>query len=165
MNAINPINTLKPDTLIKNLSTEQGPDPVVSSVHVPAEAQRVWEVVGNFGGFEKFIPALASIEVIGGGGAGSVRHKKFKDGNVVIEQLNSHNAHAMSMTWTLIHNSLGIGNLWASMTVVPDKKGCTATWTIIGEPGKDNPVNANDFRAFLQGFADDAMNNVRNLFV
>ncbi|MFJ3485540.1 SRPBCC family protein [Pseudomonas sp. NPDC090202] len=161
MNAINTIETLTPDTLISNPAGA----PVVSSVTVAAEASQVWKVVGDFGGFTRFIPALASIEVIGEG-VGAVRHKKFKEGGlVVVEQLNSRDDSAMSMTWTTIYNNLGVGNLWAAMTVVPSgSHSSVATWTIIAEPGRDNPVSAGDFQAFLQGFADDAMNNVRNLF-
>ena len=87
MNAINTPSDLKPDTLITNPNGT----PVISSVHVAAPAADVWKVVGDFGGFEKFIPALASISVIGEG-VGSVRHKIFKEGGLeVVEQLNSRN--------------------------------------------------------------------------
>ncbi len=160
MNAINKIANLKPDTLISNPAGT----PVLSSVRVAAEASNVWAVVGDFGGFEKFIPALEKIDVTGNG-AGSVRHKTFKEGgHVVIEQLNSRDDNAMSMTWSLVYNTLGIGNLWAAMTVVPDNKECIATWTIIGEPAEGNPASAEDFRNFLQGFADGAMSNVQKMF-
>ena len=161
MNAINNITALKPDTLVANpVGT-----PVVSSIKVLAGAHKVWAVVGDFGGFGKFIPALASIEVIGNG-AGAVRHKQFKEGGlVVVEQLNSRDDNAMCMTWTTIYNNLGIANLWASMTVTPEGQGSSiATWTIIAEPALDNPANAEEFRAFLQGFADGAMANVLELF-
>lgn len=161
MNAINRIETLKPDTLISNPTGT----PVVSAVIIGAEASRVWAVVGDFGGFTQFIPALASIEVIGDG-IGSVRHKKFKEGgHVVVEQLNARSDSAMCMTWTTIHNSLGIRNLWASMTVTPtDENRSIATWTIIAEQAAGNPLSADEFRTFLQGFADGAMNNVQQLF-
>lgn len=161
MNAINTIQNLKPDTLISNpVGT-----PVVSTVSVPGDAQAVWAVVGDFGGFAKFIPALASIEVIGTG-PGSVRHKQFKEGGlVVVEQLNSHDDRALSMTWTTIYNNLGIRSLWASMTVVPtSEQSCKATWTIIAEPAEGNPASPEEFHDFLQGFADDAMSNVEKLF-
>jgi hypothetical protein len=161
MNAINKIDQLKPDTLISNpVGT-----PVVASVRVAAGAPKVWEIVGDFGGFAKFIPALASIELIGSG-VGAVRHKKFKEGGlVVVEQLNSHDDSAFSMTWTTIQNNLGIRNLWASMTVLPTgEHRCEATWTIIAEAAEENPASAEEFRNFLQGFADDAMNNVQKLF-
>jgi hypothetical protein len=161
MNAINQIQPLKPDTLVSNPAGT----PVVSSVKVAAPAKDVWKVVGDFGGFTRFIPALASIEVIGNG-VGSVRHKKFREGGLeVVEQLNSRDDSALSMTWTTIHNNLGVGNLWASMTVVPaGDAGSIATWTIIAEPAVGNTMSAAEFEAFLQGFADDAMSNVQKLF-
>ena len=51
------MSTLQPDTLIKNPHGCH----VVSSVEVPADATQVWAVVGDFGGFERFIPALSHI--------------------------------------------------------------------------------------------------------
>lgn len=161
MNTINQVTLLQPDTLITNPVGES----VVSAVSVDAPAVNVWQVVGDFGGFARFIPALASIEVIGDG-PGSVRHKKFKEGgHVVVEQLNSRNDEAMTMTWTTLYNSLGIGKLWASMVVEPqDRGGCNATWTIIAEPADGSPMSVDEFNGFLQGFADDAMANVASLF-
>ena len=157
---MNLINDLHPDTLIKNPEGCR----VESAIEVDADARSVWNIVGNFAGFPVFIPALAQCEVTGSG-VRSVRKKLFKDGNVVIEQLNSRNDQDMYMTWSLIYTSLNIGNLWAAMAVeTRNGRGCVATWTIVGEPGTDAPESLPDFRAFLQGFADDAMNNVRNLF-
>lgn|GEM_PF-199746 len=166
MNAINTLGTqatLKPDTLVSNPSGT----PVVASVEVAAAASKVWQVVGDFGGFTKFIPALASIDVIGNG-VGSIRHKKFRENGLeVVEQLNSRNDKAFSMTWTTLYNNLGVGKLWASMTVGSDdgNRGTSiATWTIIAEPAEGNPASAEEFQAFLQGFAHDAMSNVQKLF-
>lgn len=160
MNAIQPLNTLgslSPDTLITN----PGGEPVVSAISINAPAREVWKVVGDFGGFTQFIPELASIEVIGNG-PGSVRYKRFKEGDlVVVEQLNSHDDNTMAMTWTTIYNNLGVSKLWASMTVVPDgSASCVATWTIVAEPTDDNSMSTEGFREFLQGFADGAMENV-----
>ncbi|MCF7534059.1 SRPBCC family protein [Pseudomonas petrae] len=160
MNAIQPLNTLgslSPDTLITN----PGGEPVVSAISINAPAREVWKVVGDFGGFTRFIPELESIEVVGEG-PGSVRYKKFKEGGLrVVEQLNSHDDDAMAMTWTTIYNNLGVSKLWASMTVFPkDSASCVATWTIVAEPTDDNSMDAEGFREFLQGFADGAMKNV-----
>ncbi|MGE8065405.1 SRPBCC family protein [Pseudomonas sp. NPDC089569] len=152
--------TLQPDTLIKN---PQGCH-VVSSVEVPADAARVWAVVGNFAGFDRFIPALSHIEMTGEG-VSSLRKKFFKDGNLVVEQLNSRNDQALNMTWTTIYNTLGVANLWASMSV--DSLGAgksRATWTIIAEPAQGDAQTLPGFKDFVQGFADDAMGNVHKLF-
>ena len=125
------MKTLQPDTLIKN---PQGCH-VVSSVDVPAEALKVWAVVGNFAGFDRFIPALSHIEMTGEG-VSSLRKKFFKDGNLVVEQLNSRDDQAQSMTWT-----------------------------IIAEPAEGGDEALPGFKDFVQEFADNAMSNVLKLFV
>ena len=153
------MHALKPDTLIRN---PQGCE-VIAEVEVPAPAASVWNIVGNFAGFPVFIPALAHIDMTGSG-VRSVRKKLFKDGNVVIEQLNSRDDAAMTMTWSLIHTSLNIGNLWASMQVEAlDDGRSRATWTIQAEPREGGAEALPGFQAFLQGFADEAMRNVRGL--
>ncbi|WP_163003875.1 SRPBCC family protein, partial [Pseudomonas viridiflava] len=97
-------------------------------------ANSVWAIVGNFGGFQAFIPALESTEVTGKGPR-SVRKKLFKDGNVAIEQLNSQDDHEHYMTWSLIHTSLPVNNLWAAMAVeVTGDDTCVASWTIVADP-------------------------------
>lgn len=154
------MSTLHPDTLIKN---PQGCH-VASSVDVPADAAQVWAVVGNFAGFDRFIPALSHIEMTGEG-VSSLRKKFFKDGNLVVEQLNSRDDQARHMTWTTIYNTLGVANLWAAMSVEPlDAGKSRATWTIIAEPAQGSAEALPGFKDFVQGFADDAMNNVLKLF-
>ena len=155
------MNTLQPDTLIKNPHGCH----VISSVEVPAEATKVWAVVGDFGGFDRFIPALSHIEMTGEG-VSSLRKKFFRDGNVVVEQLNSRDEQAQSMTWTTIYNTLGVANLWAAMKVESLGEGQSrATWTIIAEPASGGAEALPGFKDFVQGFADDAMGNVLKLFV
>jgi hypothetical protein len=154
------MKTLQPDTLIKNPNGCH----VVSSVEVPADAVNVWAVVGNFAGFDQFIPALSHIEMTGEG-VSSLRKKVFKDSNLVVEQLNSRDDQALSMTWTTIYNTLGVANLWAAMNVESLGAGKSrATWTIIAEPAQGGAEALPGFKDFVQGFADDAMNNVLKLF-
>jgi len=155
------MSNLQPDTLIKNPHGCH----VVSSVEVPADAAQVWAVVGNFAGFDRFIPALSHIEMTGDG-VSSLRKKFFKDGNMVVEQLNSRDEQARAMTWTTIYNTLGVANLWAAMNVESLGAGKSrATWTIIAEPASGGTEALPGFKDFVQGFADDAMGNVLKLFV
>lgn len=97
---------LQPDTLVRN------PDglPIVASVVVGCPASRLWNVVGNFSGFDVFIPDLTHIEMTGTG-VGALRTKFFRDGNCVVEQLNSRDEQAMHMTWTTIYNTPGRGQV------------------------------------------------------
>ncbi|NIL20862.1 SRPBCC family protein [Pseudomonas sp. AN3A02] len=145
---------MKPDTLIRNPCGK----PVVSSVMVACDAARAWAVVGDFSGFDKFIPALSHIEMTGAG-TGSLRKKCFHDGNLVVEQLNSRDEQAMHMTWTTIYNTLGMARLWAAMDVEALGEGCSrVTWTIIAEPVEQS---VKEFEPFVQAFADSALENVR----
>jgi hypothetical protein len=98
-------------------------------------------------------------------GVSSLRKKFFKDGNPVVEQLNSRDDQALSMTWTTIYNTLGVANLWAAMQVIPvGADTCIATWSIIAEPAAGGAEALPGFKDFVQGFADDAMGNVLKLF-
>jgi hypothetical protein len=116
--------------------------------------------VGRFAGFDTFIPALTHIEMTGTG-VGALRTKFFRDGNRVVEQLNSWDEHAMHMTWTTIYNTLGVARLWAAIKVDALGEHCSrVTWTIIAEPLDAAQVG---FEQFVQGFADGALENVRRL--
>lgn len=147
---------LQPDTLIRN----PGGAPLVASVEVPCEAARLWRVVGNFAGFDAFIPALSRIQMTGTG-VGALRTKFFHDGHCVVEQLNSHDDEAMYMTWTTLYNTLGVAQLWAAMRVEGlGEDRSRATWTLIGEPLEMPPAA---FEEFVQDFADSALENVRQM--
>lgn len=147
---------LQPDTLIRNPNGA----PLVASVDVACDAARLWSVVGNFAGFDAFIPALSHIEMTGTG-VGALRRKFFHDGHHVVEQLNSWDDEAMCMTWTTLYNTLGVARLWASMRVEAlDAQRSRATWTLIGEP-VDMPQA--EFEQFVQAFADSALGHVRRM--
>lgn len=153
------MHSQQPDTLIRN---PQG-QPVTSTVEIPRAAAEAWAVVGDFAGFTAFVPALAHIEMIGEG-VGALRKKSFKDGHLVVEQLNSRDDRAMRMTWTTLYNTLGVGQLWAMMSVEAlTAERCRATWTIIAEPVAAHAQDTPGFRRFIQDFADEAMANVRAL--
>lgn len=148
---------LQPDTLIRNPNGA----PLVASVDVACDAARLWSVVGNFAGFDAFIPALSHIEMTGTG-VGALRRKFFHDGHHVVEQLNSWDDEGMCMTWTTLYNTLGVARLWAAMRVEAlDAQRSRATWTLIGEP-VDMPQA--EFEQFVQAFAYSALEHVRRMF-
>ncbi|KAF1027302.1 MAG: hypothetical protein GAK37_02476 [Pseudomonas sp.] len=133
----------------------------MSSVDVAADATCVWALVGNFGRFDAFIPALSHIEMTGTG-VGALRTKFFHDGHCVVEQLNSHDEQARCMTWSPLYNTLGIAQLWAAMQVAPlAGGGSRVIWTVVAEPlGPD----AQGFEQFVRGFTEGALENVRQRY-
>jgi hypothetical protein len=154
------MNNLQPDTRIHNPSGVR----INSAIEIDSSAESVWGVVGDFGGFHAFIPALECTQLLGKG-LGQVRCKTFKDGGLAIEQLNTYDAPGMCMTWTLIHTTLPVGSLWAAMVVEPlGTSRSRATWVIQAEPAETGELqDPADFGQFLQGFADGAMGEVKRL--
>ena len=147
---------LQPDTMIRNPNGL----PIVASVVVNSDAASLWNIVGRFEGFDAFIPALTHIELTGAG-VGALRTKFFRDGNCVVEQLNSRDEQAMHMTWTLIYNTLGIARLWAAIHVEAlGQEHSRVTWTTIAEP---IDVTQRGFEAFVQAFTNSALENVQRL--
>ncbi len=138
-------------------------DTVSTSIDINTSAEKAWELVGNFAGFDRFIDGLNRIEMTHEG-VRSVRKKFFDDTHVVLEQLNSIDNDAMIMTWTLIYTSLDINNLWSSMRVekISDNS-CRVIWDIAGEPYTED-TSQEEFDKFLSGFATAALTNVKNIF-
>lgn len=148
------MKSFQPDTLIHNPNGL----PIVASLVVNSPAVDLWNIVGQFAGFDVFIPALTHIEMTGTG-VGALRTKFFRDGNCVVEQLNSRDEQAMYMTWTMIYNTLGIARLWAAIHVETlGAQSSRVTWTIIAEP---TDAKQPGFEAFVQAFANSALENVR----
>lgn len=154
--------TLQPDTLIRNLDTRLHE----GIADLDAPARKVWAVVGRFDGYNRFVTGLERIEMTGTAtGLRSLRNKFFTGGDLVVEQLNSRNDDAMTMTWTLIYTTFDIGNMWASMEVIPrGDNACTAIYRIVGEARSGDPKDQPAFDAFAEGFLEMAMGNLRELF-
>ncbi|VVE89195.1 SRPBCC family protein [Pandoraea bronchicola] len=153
---------LQPDTLIHNLTTTVHAG--VAELNAPA--RKVWDVVGRFDGYNRFVTGLEYIQMTGTAtGPRSLRHKHFTGGDLVVEQLNTRDDEGMTMSWTLIYTTFDIGNMWASMEVVPrGENACTATYRIVGEARSGNPKDQPAFDAFAVGFLKMAMDNLRTMF-
>ena len=153
---------LRPDTLIRNLDTTVHAG--VAELNAPA--RKVWDVVGRFDGYNRFVTGLERIEMTGTAtGLRSLRNKFFAGGDLVVEQLNSRDDEQMTMTWTLIYTTFDIGNMWASMEVLPrGDSACTAIYRIAGEARSGNPEDKPAFDAFAQGFLKMATDNLRAMF-
>lgn len=151
---------LQPDSLIQ---LPQG-GLITGHTKLNAPARAVWNIVGNFGGFAAFIPPLAWIEMTGSG-VRSIRKKFFRDGNIVMEQLNARDDEKMQMSWTLLYTTFNIGNLWSSMRVQAlNEQQCEVFWDIIADPWEGSEAARPEFNAFLEGFLGMAMSNLEGMF-
>jgi hypothetical protein len=153
---------LRPDTLIHNMDTTVH----AGIAELEAPARQVWETVGRFDGYNRFVTGLERIEMTGTAtGLRSLRNKFFTGGDLVVEQLNTRDDQNMTMTWTLIYTTFDIGNMWASMQVVArGDNACTATYRIAGEARSGDPKDQPAFDRFAVDFLKMAMDNLRAMF-
>ncbi len=151
---------LLPDTLVTLPKGEM----ITGRAVLNSPAKLVWGTVGNFAGFATFISGLVYTEMIGTG-VRSVRKKIFNDGNIVLEQLNSHSNEKMLMTWSLLYTTFNIGNLWASMRVLPiTDNSCEVIWDIIADPWEGGDAAVPEFTNFLKGFLAMAISNLETMY-
>lgn len=89
---------------------------VAMSTELDATAADVWNVVGDFGGIDRFMDDIASVE-LEGEGVGAVRTLHLADGAEVVETLDAWDAAAMSYSYSIDESPLPIADYSATMTV------------------------------------------------
>jgi hypothetical protein len=85
-------------------------------VNIAATADKVWQTLQDFGGWDKWAPGVAGL-ALKGAGVGSVRTILYKDGSRVVERLESRNDEGRSLSYTILESSLPVEGYVASLTV------------------------------------------------
>lgn len=95
--------------------------------HYDADADKVWQVIGNFQTLHDWHPMVSKSESKEGG---TVRKLTLPDGSSVTETLKEHSNKARSYTYAITQSALPVSNYVATIRVTPDKKGgCTVEWS------------------------------------
>lgn len=85
-------------------------------VNIAATPDKVWQVLGDFGGMDKWAPGIASLTVEGRG-VGAVRTITFQDGSKVKERLESFDEGGCTLSYTILESGLPVEGYVASLTV------------------------------------------------
>ncbi len=96
---------------------------VVKSVEVPADAEKTWATVGDFGGVHGWHPAVESTKITKGNGKrkGDMRLVTLKGGGAITETLTSYSAKNHSFSYRLDDSPLPVKNYKATMSIKPGK--------------------------------------------
>lgn len=116
---------------------------VVVEESVAADADRVFEVIGNFAGLEKN-EMIADFSVAGSG-VGAVRTITLANGGVIEERLEAYDAARRSFTYAIINQqtALPVAHYSATVTVKPlDAHSASIHWA-----GTFEPVGISDAQA------------------
>ena len=91
-------------------------------------ADKLWALVKDFGGLDKIMPAIESIETEGEG-VGMLR-KMPMSGGLVVERLDVCDDDTRTLTYSITEGPLPFSDYSATMVVSEDAPdACTLTWT------------------------------------
>jgi uncharacterized protein YndB with AHSA1/START domain len=126
------------------------------SEKIPANAQQVWEMIGNFNSLADWHPAIEKSELEEGGW---VRRLTMPDGTTIVETLTSEDGKERIYEYVIPDGQLPLSGYKAFIRVVEDDDGnCTATWESEFEP---QAPNAEDM---VTGLSQAGFDNLRKMF-
>ncbi|HEY3300883.1 MAG TPA: SRPBCC family protein [Methylophilaceae bacterium] len=93
---------------------------VNEKIEINASADKVWENLGDFGAIEKWHPAFASTEIVGGTNnkVGAQRVLTLKDGGKINETLTAYSASKKTMTYKITESVVPVSHYLATIDVV-----------------------------------------------
>jgi hypothetical protein len=135
---------------VSPLAMAHGPtrQKVVETVEINAPADKVWALVGDFAGWQKWHPAIESSTADKGNEAGSVRRLSIKGGKFLEEELETYDAAAMSVKYRIKSgDALPVTNYSSTIKVSSAGAKCTVEWRgafYRGYPNNNPPPEQSD---------------------
>jgi hypothetical protein len=127
------------------------------SQKIPANAQQVWDMIGNFNGLADWHPGIQKSQLEEGG---TVRRLTLPDGSTLVETLVSEDGKERTYDYIIPDGQMPFSGYKARMRVVEDDDGnCTASWESEFEP-KAPGAEQMDNDIYQAGF-----DNLRKMFV
>ena len=106
---------------------------------IAMEPDRLWALVGDFGGLTGWLPAISRCNVEGSG-VGALRLLGFVGADVYArERQDARDEAGRSYSYSVVATDLPIASYAANVTVTPDGTGSRLTWSssFAGTPGSD----------------------------
>ncbi len=130
-----------------------GPTPIKvdESVTITADPQKVWAVVGPFGGITKWHPDIKSVEATGGDTLGGERTLTFQNNATLKESLDEFDSSALKYSYRMLDpnlEALPVSSYSMTLAVRPASGGGSEVeWygrLYRGDTGNEPPDNLND---------------------
>jgi uncharacterized protein YndB with AHSA1/START domain len=111
-----------------------------------APAERVWPMISDFGGIEKYMRGIDSLRMEGEGlGADRVIGLA---GGVVVERLTWLDPEALAYSYTIISGPIPVDRYVATVKLTPEGQRCAIEWTGHFEP---DGVTLEEAQKFVRG--------------
>lgn len=125
-----------------------------------APADQVWDVVGDFNGLPRFVPAAVE-SVVDGEGVGALRTVTLPDGSKLVERLESVDPAARTYSYSIVSGPLPVAKYFATVRVTPmDLESCEVTWTGSFEPSGDTK----EAQKAIEGVYDSGLRGLAQIF-
>ncbi|MDE2246950.1 MAG: SRPBCC family protein [Xanthomonadaceae bacterium] len=102
----------------------------MSSIQViqrlPASAETVWALIGDFGGLHRWHPQVSRLDL---SWEGRIRTLHYVDGSRAVERLEARNDSAWRYVYVLVDGSLPLHGCRSRLEVQPEDDGCTVIWS------------------------------------
>lgn len=126
------------------------------SEKIPASAQQVWDMIGNFNSLADWHPAIQRSELEEGG---TVRRLTMPDGTTLVETLVSEDGKERTYEYALPDGQLPVSGYTARVHVTEDDDGnCTANWESEFEP------QSPDAEQLVNSIYQAGFDNLRKMF-
>jgi hypothetical protein len=122
-------------------------------------AEAVWKTISDFGGIGRFFP-VAKCE-LKGSGVGAVRTITTNEGAVLVERLESSDARARTLSYSITESPLPFTNYLATMRLRElGPKRCELAWSASYEP---KGATEQDVNAILNGVFSTGCDGIAKL--
>src|SRR5699024_1061830 len=123
---------------------KRNPMTETASTTITRSPKDVWEIVGEFGGLDTWMPGIESCIV-----EGDIRTITTGD-MVITERLVSRDPDARRITYSIIGDGAPVASHEATIAVMGDDRGSEVTWAVTTEPTAGEAM----FRDIYQGALD-----------
>ncbi|MDE2149744.1 MAG: SRPBCC family protein [Gammaproteobacteria bacterium] len=116
---------------------------VVETAAFAHPAAQVWEWVGDFGGLNRWHPAVTHCRLQPDG----TRLLTLADGAEIVERLDGRDAKARTLDYSIVTSPLPVRDYRSHIAVRETAKGCSVEWSSTFEPqGADEAAASNAVR-------------------
>ncbi len=126
---------------------------VHESTQLPASADSVWQLTGDFGGIDKWIPGLSKVEIIDGkdNQKGAIRAITTAGGAYITEELLSYSKAKRTFRYRILGGPLPVKSYVSTYTVKPKGDGSEVDWSSTFETSPTSGLDAAKTREVISG--------------
>jgi len=103
------------------------------SERIEASAERVWELVRDFGGVERYAAGIEKCTVEGQG-VGAVRTLALPGGRSLVERLEAFDDPGRRLSYAIVAGPIPVASYLATIEVCDEGSGCRIDWSSTFEP-------------------------------